>query len=141
MKRKKDKWYNLMKCSVANLQLNVKKFINGYSLYVHLKYHTVVILYSRLCTIEYCFYSDILLRLKNRKVDNLFKVKNEIMTLLLTLKRFHKFFWCLHCWLTPWKCRVGKFQLGDTVLTYQLSMPVLRWYKLHGLMVKEVCKC
>ena len=58
-KRKKDKWYNLMKCFVVNPQFN------GYSLYVHIKYHTVmmkVILYGRLCSIEHCFHCDILLR-------------------------------------------------------------------------------
>ena len=48
-----------MKCFVVNPQFN------GYSLYVHIKYHTVmmkVILYGRLCSIEHCFHCDILLR-------------------------------------------------------------------------------
>ena len=49
--------YNLMKFSVANPQFNVKSIINGYSPYVHIKYHTVfikVILHGGLCNNKYC---------------------------------------------------------------------------------------
>ena len=33
------------------------------------------------------------------KVNNKGTRKRHLMSLFLSLNRFHKFFWCLHCWL------------------------------------------
>ena len=30
-----------------------------------------------------------------------------VLSLLLTLTRFHILFWCVYCWLSPSKCRLG----------------------------------
>ena len=43
---------------------------------------------------------------QQRKYQN--DVNNVIlMSLLLTLNKFHKLFWCFHCWLWSSKCQLG----------------------------------
>ena len=43
------------------------------------------------------------------KVWNLFKVNHDVVlvSLLLTLNKFHPLFWCFYCWLKTTKCQVG----------------------------------
>ena len=50
---------------------------------------------------------------------NLFKANNKqnrtkSLTLLLTLNRFHTFFWCFCCWFWTSKCRLGLAKFAKT---------------------------
>ena len=61
---------------------------------------------------------------------NLFRVNNEdndavLVSLLLTLNRFHTLFWFFHCWLWLNKCRLG----------------CLFWFASYPIFLSNYCSC